>query len=250
MVRALLVRGMLAGLLAGILAFGIARIIGEAPVERAIAFEKQAHKAAHGGHDHGDEPELVSRGIQRGIGLFAGVVVYATAFGGLFALVFAFAHGRIGKLSPRATSALLAAAAFLTLVVVPDIKYPPNPPAIGEADTIGQRTLLFLGMIVLSIAAMVIALAAWRRLQGSLGAWNASLAGGAIFIVLAVATQLLLPTIDEVPDHFPASVLWQFRISSIGIEAVLWATVGLAFGPMADSVLGGGQRGQWLRQRV
>ena len=249
MVRALLVRGMLAGLVAGILAYGVARIVGEAPVERAIAFEKQAHKAAHGGHDHGDEAELVSRGTQRGIGLFTGVVVYAAAFGGLFALVFAFAHGRIGKLSPRATSALLAAAAFLTLVVVPDLKYPPNPPAIGEADTIGQRTLLFVAMIVLSIAAMLIALTAWRRLQASLGVWNASLAGGAIFIVLAVATHLLLPTIDEVPDRFPASVLWQFRISSIGIEAVLWATVGLVFGPMAEIVLGG-QREQWLRQRA
>ena len=48
-----------------------------------------------------DEPELVSREVQASIGLLTGVVVYSTAFGGLFGLVFAFAYGRVGNLSPR-----------------------------------------------------------------------------------------------------------------------------------------------------
>ncbi|MBS0525997.1 MAG: CbtA family protein [Proteobacteria bacterium] len=250
MVRSLLIRGMLAGFLAGLLVFGVARILGEPPVDRAIAFEERLMKAAHPGHEHQDEPELVSRDTQRGIGLFTGVVVYATAFGGLFALVFAFAYGRIGKLSPRATSALLAAATFVALVVVPDIKYPPNPPAVGAPDTIGDRTALFVGMIVVSIAAMMIALAAGRRLLPQLGLWNASLAGGGVFLLLVIAAQLLLPAVDEVPEQFPAAVLWQFRIASIGIEAVLWATIGLAFGPLAEAVLRRGQRGQWSHQRA
>ncbi len=239
MVRALLIRGMIAGFVAGLLAFGVARLLGEAPVDLAIAFEEQAHKAAHAGHthEHQDEPELVSRQTQRGIGLFTGVVVYATAFGGLFALVFAFAYGRIGNLSPRATAGLLAAVAFLVLVVVPDIKYPPNPPAVGEADTIGHRTTMFVTMIVVSIVTLLLALSATRQLAPRLGPWNAGLAGGGVFVVLVVAAQLLLPAINEVPDRFPAGVLWQFRIASIGIEAVLWAAIGLVFGPLADAVL-------------
>jgi len=244
MVRALLIRGMIAGFVAGLLAFGVARLLGETPVDLAIAFEEQAHKAAHAAHphEHADEPELVSRETQRGIGLFTGVVVYATAFGGLFALVFAFAYGRIGSLSPRAMAALLAAAAFLVLVVIPDLKYPPNPPAVGEADTIGQRTKLFVAMIVVSIAALLVALSAGRRLATRLGPWNATLVGAGVFIVLVAAAQLLLPTIDEVPERFPADVLWQFRIASIGIEAVLWATVGLVFGQLAETVIGSQQR--------
>ena len=250
MVRSLLIRGMLAGFLAGLLAFGVARILGEPSVDRAIAFEEQAHKAAHPGHQHEDEPELVSRAVQRGMGLFTGVVVYATAFGGLFALVFAFAYGRIGNLSPRATSALLAAAAFVALVLVPDIKYPPNPPAIGEAETIGRRTALFVAMIAVSLAAMLVALAARRRLIVRLGVWNASLAGGCVFFVLIVVAMLVLPAIDEVPARFPADLLWRFRITSIGIEATLWTAIGLAFGPLADAVLRSEQRGQWSRQRV
>jgi predicted cobalt transporter CbtA len=253
MVRALLIRGMTAGFLAGLLAFGVARVVGETPVDLAIAFE-QTHKEAPAGHTHAgnaqqghahqpaEEAELVSRETQQGIGLFTGVVVYATAFGGLFALVFAYAYGRIGTLSPRATSALLAAAAFLVLVVIPDLKYPPNPPAVGEADTIGQRTILFVTMIVASIVALLAALSAGRHLAARLGAWNAGLAAAAVFIVLVVAAQLGLPSVSEVPERFPAAVLWQFRIASIGIEAVLWATVGLVFGPLAESVLREAQR--------
>ncbi|HEX7200660.1 MAG TPA: CbtA family protein, partial [Dongiaceae bacterium] len=154
MVRQLLVRGMLAGVLAGLLAFGFAKIFGEPQVDHAIAFEEQMDKAKSqstagtmsmsGGmsmsNTEAAEPVLVSRAVQAGLGLFTGVVVYGAAFGGLFALVFAYAYGRIGALSPRATSALLAGAAFLTLVVVPDLKYPANPPSVGHPDTIGQRT--------------------------------------------------------------------------------------------------------------
>ena len=256
MVRQLLLRGMLAGVLAGLLAFGFAKIFGEPQVDHAIAFEEQLDKtkaqstagamSMSGGmsmsNDAAPEPVLVSRVVQAGLGLFTGVVVYGAAFGGLFALVFAYAYGRIGALSPRATSALLAGAAFLTLVVVPDLKYPANPPSVGHPDTIGQRTELFLAMILISIAALVIAVTLTRRLTSRLGAWNASFVGGAVFILLVVIAQLLLPPINEVPDQFPAVVLWRFRIASIGLEAILWATIGLVFGILAEPLL---RKGRW-----
>jgi Probable cobalt transporter subunit (CbtA) len=274
MVRSLLIRGMIAGLIAGILAFGFARVFGEPQVDRAIAFEEQMDKAkeekaaqqmlssatgssassgsmstANDGSmagmnmSHADaEPELVSRAVQSGIGLFTGVVVYGTAFGGLFALVFAYAYGRMSNLSPRATAALLAGAAFLALVIVPDIKYPANPPAVGNPDTIGERTGFFLVMILATIAAMIIAGKIARHMAEQLGGWNAALLGGAIFIALVVIVQLLLPTINEVPEGFPATVLWRFRITSIGIEAILWTTIGLVFGALAQKVL---VRGRW-----
>jgi predicted cobalt transporter CbtA len=96
---------------------------------------------------------------------------------------------------------------------------------------------LFVTMIVASIVALLVALSVSRRLQSRHGVWNAGLAGAGGFIVLVVAAQLALPTVNEVPGHFPADVLWRFRIASIGIEAVLWATVGLVFGPLAERIL-------------
>ena len=117
MVRTLLIRGMLVGLVAGLLVFGFGRLVGEPQVDRAIAFETAMDEArakaemAKGMPAMAAEPALVSRDVQASLGLLTGVVVYSTAFGGLFALVFAFAHGRVGHLSPRAVSALLAAGA-------------------------------------------------------------------------------------------------------------------------------------------
>ena len=66
--------------------------------------------------------------------------MYGLALGGLFALAFAFAYGRVARASPRATALWLAAAAFVVVYLVPFLKYPANPPAVGDPDTIGRRT--------------------------------------------------------------------------------------------------------------
>src|SRR3954447_13639605 len=125
MVRALLIRGMLVGVVAGLLAFGFARLFGEAQVDGAIAFEDQVSEAK------GEPPEMamVSRNVQSGVGLFTGVVVYGAAIGGLFGLAFAYAQGRIGPLHPRSLAGLLAILGFVAIVLVPALKYPPNPPS-------------------------------------------------------------------------------------------------------------------------
>jgi Probable cobalt transporter subunit (CbtA) len=47
----------------------------------------------------------------------------------------------------------------------------------------------------------------------------------------------LLPVVNETPKHFPATVLWQFRLASIGIQALLWACFGVVFGVLAERVL-------------
>jgi len=102
--------------------------------------------------------------VQAGLGLFTGVMVYSTAFGGLFALVFAAADGRAVNLGPRAVSALLAASGFIAVYVVPNLKYPASPPSVGQPDTIGHRTALYVVMLALSVAAMVVAAVLRKRL--------------------------------------------------------------------------------------
>lgn len=236
MVRSLLVRGMVAGFVASLLAFAFARVVGEPQVEAAIAFEEQATHAMGGSHAH-EMPELVSRETQSGLGLFVGLGVFGAALGGLFALVFAFVHGRIGALGARATSALLAALGYIAIVLVPFFKYPPNPPAIGDPSTIGLRTALFFTMIGVSLAAMVVAVAVARRLAAQRDGWTTGLAAGATFVVLGVLAHALLPDINEVPEHFPATLLWQYRVAAFGIQAVLWAALGIVFAHLAAPVI-------------
>jgi hypothetical protein len=236
MVGKLLLRGMLAGLIAGVLVFAFAHTFGEPLVDQAIGFEEAAAQAA----GEAAEPELVSRATQAGIGLFTGVMAYSLAIGGLFALVFAFVQGRFSGLSARATSAVISIAAFVAVVLVPNIKYPANPPAVGNPDTIGVRTELFFLMIVVSIAALVAAIVLARRLAPRLGAWNGAIAAGLAYVVFIGLVQYLLPPINEVPENYSAMVLWRFRTTSIGMHVILWAVLGLVFGALAERRLGAG----------
>jgi predicted cobalt transporter CbtA len=230
MARTLLVRGMLVGIVAGLLVFAFARLVGEPQVERAIAFETSMDKAK------GDapEPEMVSRKVQRSIGLLTGVVVYGAAVGGLFGLVFAFAYGRVGIADPRALSALLAAIGFVTVVLVPSLKYPANPPSVGNPETIGIRTAAFFLLIAFSVATAVLAIQVGRRLNLRYGVWDSSLMAGALFVIIMSVISHLLPEIDEVPPGFPVTLMWRFRIAALEIQGVMWATLGLLFGWLTE----------------
>jgi hypothetical protein len=242
MVRTLLVRGMLIGILAGLLSFGFLKLYGEPQVDIAVAFETQMDEAKAAaenarGMNVEEEPELVSREVQAGIGLFTAVMVYCTAFGGLFGLAFAFAYGRMpGTLTPQAVSLMLAAACFVAIYAVPNLKYPANPPSIGDPATIKMRTALYFVMIAISIAAMIGAFALRRLLVGRFGDWNATFIVAAYYLVIVVIAGLLLPVVNEVPQQFPAVVLWKFRMASLGAQFIMWTTLGVLFGASTERV--------------
>ena len=244
MVRSLLVRGMLVGIVAGLLSFVFLKIYGEPQVDVAVAFEGQmeATKAAAAGASSVDEGhELVSRHVQAGLGLFTAVMVYSVAFGGLFGLAFAFAYRRVpGAVTPQGLSLLLAAAGFVAVYLVPNLKYPANPPSVGNPETIGMRTALYFLMMAISIAAMIGALSLKRLLAGRLGDWNSTLVVVGYYVVIVAIAGLLLPAINEVPELFPAVILWKFRIASIGAQFIMWATLGLLFGALTQRAAANG----------
>ena len=243
LVHQLLLRGMLVGLVAALFAFGFARAFGEPSVDRAIAFEgamhaREAAEAAKAGHaTRDDDPDIFGRSTQAGLGLLTAIVVVGTAVGGLFSLLFAFCYGRVSDLSPKVLAALLGIVCFVTVYLVPNLKYPANPPSVGEASTIGLRTGLYVSMVAISILAMVAAFSLRRALVGRVGAWNATLAGAAAFVALIAVAQFALPVVDEVPDGFPAQVLWNFRVASLGIQLILWGGIGLLFGTLTERTL-------------
>lgn len=230
MVGNLLLRGMLAGVLAGLCAAIFAYIFGEPSIDLAIAFED--HAASMSGE--AAEPELVSRAVQSTLGLAVGILAIGIAVGGIFAIAYAFAQGRLGRLSPSATAAVLALAGFVVVVLVPQLKYPANPPSVGSADTIGARTELYFAMLALSVVAAVAAFAAARQLAARMGSWNGHLAGLALYIVLIGLVMTALPHLDEVPNGFSADLLWRFRLASFGIGAVLWGALGVVFGYLCE----------------
>ena len=231
---------MLAGLVAGFLGFGFAKLVGEPEIVRAIAFEDtQRTRDANAttdttaaAHQHEDAP--VSRTVQSTIGLLIGTTIYGVALGGLLALVYAFAGGRVGPRTTRALALSLAITGFGAVYVVPFLKYPPNPPAVGNPDTIGRRTALYVIMVVISLVATCLTVVVRRRLIPRFGAWNGTLLALGGLVAVIVVAFAALPPIDEVPADFPADVLWRFRLASLGLQVVLWSTIGLVFGVLAE----------------
>lgn len=255
MEKKLILRGILAGAVGGVLAFVFARIFAEPHIQAAIDYESGRAEAqetldrlaglalpAHG-HD------IVSRAIQANLGIGVGMIALGIALGALFAVAYAVCLGRVGGVRPRQLALLVAGGAFLAVYLVPFLKYPANPPAIGREDTIGQRGSLYLIMVGSSVAFGVCAVWLGRRLRARFGTWNATLVAGAAFVVAIGLIMALLPGINEVPraltdpggrivfPGFPADTLVDFRLYSVAAQIIFWATVALVFAPMAERLL-------------
>jgi hypothetical protein len=221
---------MLAGLVAGLLAAVFAKLVGEPALDGGIAYEDALAAAA--GEAGGEE--LVSRGVQSTLGLAVGFAIYGVAVGGILALVYATAQGRLGGLSGRATVATVALVGFAAAVLVPFLKYPANPPASSIDDTIGLRTGLFVVMVAVSVGLAVGAAVVARRLSVTLGWWNAVLAAAGGYVVLVALVGYLLPPTTETPHDFPAAVLYDFRLAALGGHVVLWLALALVFAALVD----------------
>lgn len=250
MEQRLIARGLVAGALASVLAFVFARVFAEPVISRAIAFEDGRADAAdaHGVHEHG--VELFTRGVQANAGLGFGVLIFGIAMGALFAVLFCVLYGRMSGVGPRSLSLSLAAGAFGAVYLVPFVKYPPNPPAVGQADTIGMRTGWYLIMVLVSVTLAIAATLLARRLTGRLGVWNGRLVAVLCYVSAVALVMVLLPTVDETPrplrdasgavifPGFPADDLYEFRLVSLGTQLLMWASIGLAFAALAGRLLG------------
>ncbi len=233
--RAFLIRGLLAGLLAGIVTFLVAHQVAEPHVEAAIALEASAapageepHSHAEGttGHSHGAEEASVSRGNQRTWGLLTGTLAIGVALGGLVAIVAAATLGRLGRLRPGQSTALVALIGFVAVALVPFWKYPANPPAVGSGDTIGDRTALYFGFLIVSVVAAVLATYAAVLLRERFGTYTGVVAGAAGYLIVVVVAGQLFASVNEVGD-FPADLLWLFRRSSLITLATMWGVLGV-----------------------
>lgn len=261
--RTFLVHGLLAGLVAGLAAFLVAYVVAEPQVDAAIALEQAgsaepaehshdegtaAHSHEHdeeeAGHSHGEEAE-VSRSTQSTWGLATGTLLLGTVLGGATALAAAFALGRLGRLDARGSTAVVTLVGFVATALVPFLKYPPTPPAVGDGETIGERTALYFGFWAISLVAAVAAVVLARRLLEPLGGLGAVVTATAAYLVVVVGIGTALPTVNELGD-FPADVLWYFRRESLLTLVALWAVLGVVLtalvGRDADRVVAAQQR--------
>ena len=215
-------RGLAAGLLAGLLAGIFAFLFAEPILDRAIVLESAEHAG-----------EVFDRGEQRA-GLILATTLYGTSVGTLFGLLSAFFRRRSAIVSEWRRSLALAGAVFLGAVLLPFLKYPPNPPGVGtDPSTLTERTLAYLAMVALGLLAV---LAAWRFACGIEGAPLPvrDLTAGGILAGLWAFLYLAMPDFGGTGGHVPAELVWDFRLSSLGTQAVLWAGIGCIFGLLGE----------------
>ncbi len=219
-------RAVLAGLLAGALAALFVGLVAETSIDAAIAIEE----AAAGDHSHGDEEPLVTRAQQVVGGLMA-AIVFGLVVGVIFGTVYAAIRHRITVVDETRRVLLLATAAYIATALLPALKYPANPPAVGDPDTVNERTVLYFTFLAASIILAVAVGMVYKRLASRHQLSSALTMTGVVALVGIAALLIAWPsTPDSVTEGFPAQLLWDFRVQSLTTLTIIWAAFGLAMG--------------------
>lgn len=237
--------GALAGIGGGVASAVLLWLLVEPAINRAIAIEKAATEAdntgarAHGAgataHEHAD---VVSRLAQQIGGTFT-VVLVAVLLALAYSVVYARSSHRLPGITALGRSLSLAALAFGVMALMPALVLPANPPAVGDPDTVGQRTLAYLQVVLLSVLAVGIVFAVQKALADRRIAAEWRWLGTAAVAVAGVAVVLLVaPDGDQqIPSAVPAALIWEFRVGSLAQLAAMWAGIGIVHGALAHRAM-------------
>ncbi len=236
MVAAHVRRGLAAGLLGGVLAALFAFAVGQPQMDAAIAWEAAmaqevvGREALAGDVQHAEE--TFSRTVQKA-GMVGGLLLAGLAVGALFGMAAAWAVGRVSG-DGWQRSLKLGAAAVGALVLLPALAYPPNPPGAGDPNAVAARGAWYLA---LAGYGLLVAFAAWA---GARELSRSALPGPARQVLVAAgvaagvtAALFVLPAGGDVGEY-PAELLWSFRLSSIGTQALLLGGTALLFGLLSS----------------
>ena len=233
-------RGVLAGVSAGLAAAVVIWLVVEPVIRRALAIEDM--RSMHGGQSaraglptHGGDEPLVSRAAQVVGGALTAVLV-GVAVGVVFAVVFARMRERLPGRGDFGRSMVLATIGFAAVSLLPALKIPSNPPAVGDPETVGQRTMVYAVVLLLGVAIALLVPVLDQRLaaRGTVPStrWAIDVVATVVLVVLVL---VLVPgSPDAVPADVPATLLWDFRLASLAQLATMWLTLGLAFGLLLE----------------
>ncbi|MFG2496753.1 CbtA family protein [Streptomyces sp. NPDC048441] len=226
----LLGRGLAAGGAAGLAAGLFSLLLAEPLMDRAIrveekrsAAEEHMHGAAQSAQHH---EELFTRSTQH-LGLVVASVVMGLAIGILFAVAYALVHRRDPRSAPWPRALTFAGAAFLAVSLLPGLRYPANPPGVGDSGTVGDRQTMWLASVAIGVLGMFLVWQVYVRLSAR--SVPVRQIAAALTTVAVLAALFLLP---DNPDPVPvdATLLWDFRVLSVASHALLWAVFAAVFG--------------------
>ena len=214
--------GAIAGTILAIINLGLV----EPYIDSAISLETQ-RKISSG--ENVDMAELVHYRIWQKGGAIAAGAVYGISLGALFGIVFAYGRKALPGKNNRQKALFLAGILWIVLYLMVAIKYPANPPAVGDPETIYYRQSLYVTYLAISgFTALALALA-WHRVQLEYKKILFPLIYAAVMIVAYI---VLPPNPDKI--GISMDLIHTFRIVSALTIGIFWAILALVFGSLWD----------------
>lgn len=216
-----LISGALAGTIHGITNLALV----EPYLDTAIGIENQ-HLFASG--EEKDTPEFRAefdsyRYWQKGGQVLAGAIL-GTSIGALFGIVYAYSRNSLPGRTDLKKTFTLAAIMWLTIYFIPFLKYPANPPTVGDPETVVLRSILYLSFIAISGFGAVGFYQLYKKLQSQKKI--VAFVGYAIFISMVFV--VMPPNPDEISA--PMELVNGFRTMSVIAVSVFWVSVAIILG--------------------
>ncbi len=217
--------GAIAGIILAFLNLGIV----EPTIDKAIALEVQ-NQVSSG--ENVNMSELIDYRYWQKAGAFAGGAIYGAGLASLFGVVFVFARSKLPGKNNKQKAILLAGIMWLVLFLMVALKYPANPPAVGDPETIYYRETLYVGYIMISGLAALGMAVIWIRTRMN----SKKIIIPLMYAAIMVTAYVVMPSN---PDKIEISIdlIQTFRILTAITIGVFWGILGIIFGSLWDKFL-------------
>jgi predicted cobalt transporter CbtA len=218
------------GAIAGIVLGLINQAIVEPFIDKAISIETQRHIARGESVDTTQQSQY--RMWQKG-GEVVGAATYGISLSALFGIVFVYSRRSLPGFDNKRKALFLAAIMFFVIFLIPALKYPANPPAVGNPYTIYYREMLYVGFIAVSgFSALALALS-YKGLQTYFPEKPTRLIVPLIYAVIMISAYIAFP---PNPDKvtIPADLIISFRVASVFTISIFWGVLGIIVGLFWD----------------
>jgi len=216
-----LISGGLAGLVHGTINFAIV----EPYLDQAIGLENESLFASGEAEDTLEFwAEYESYRIWQKSGQVLAGVILGVAMGSLFGIVFALSRNSLPGKNIVTKAIFLSGLMWFTLYLIPFLKYPANPPTVGEADTVVLRMILYVSFIIISGIGVIV----FYKLLTKLNKNKKYFALIGYAGLMAIAFIMMPDNPDEITA--PMNLVNEFRFVSVLGVSSFWGSVGILLG--------------------
>ena len=220
---------LLAGAIAGTILGAINQVAVEPYIDHAVELEMQ---------NTNQSSQIINpaeftayRLWQRGGEMLAGTIL-GLSIGSLFGIVFAYTHNSVPGSNNKKKALIVAGIMWFVLFLIPALKYPANPPAVGDPETIYYRQSLYVAFLVIS-GFSALGLAFLYRKMGALNIKKSIIP--VAYAAIISGAYLAMPANPD-PINAPMDLVMGFRITSAITISMFWGLLGVIFGTFWDKL--------------